>query len=68
MHGEGHRLVADPITAFSGPEAEIDIFKPDRAEAFVEAAQAGPGLAPDQQEGAGGLFRIAGLRHVHRCV
>ena len=52
-------MVADPITAFSGPEAEIDIFKPDRAKAFVEAPQAGPSLAPDEQEGASGLLGIA---------
>jgi hypothetical protein len=61
MHGEGQRFVADPITAFPDPETEIDIFKPDRAEAFVEAAEAGPGLAPNEQKGAGGLFGIAGL-------
>src|SRR5271157_3790664 len=65
MHGEGQRLVADPITALFDPDAEINIFKPDRAEALVEAAQAGPGLAPDEQEGAGGLFGIAGLGQVH---
>lgn len=65
MHGEGQRFVANPIAAFPDPDAKIDIFKPDRAEAFVEAAHAGPSVAPDKQEGAGGLFGIAGPSQVH---
>ncbi len=64
MHGEDHRFVADPVSGIPDPDAEINIFKPDRMEALVEAAEAGPGGAPDQQEGAGGLLGIAGLGQV----
>jgi len=65
VHGEGQRFVADPITGFPDPDAEINIFKPNRAKAFVEAPQAGPSLAPDEQEGAGGLLGIAGFGQIY---
>ena len=64
MHGEDHRFVADPVAGVLDPDAEINIFKPDRPEALVEAAEAGPGSAPDQQESTGGLLGIAGLGQI----
>jgi len=46
------------------PQTEIDIFKPEREEAHVEASAALKAGAPDQKTCAGGLLHLGGVRVV----
>src|SRR3954452_12690353 len=46
----------DPITGLAQTSAEVDVFKPDRVKAFIEAANRSPCFPPDHKKGAGGLI------------
>lgn len=58
MHGNGQWLVANSEAGFHYAQAEINVLKPDRSEAFIEAPNSAPSLFANEQKCAGGLLDV----------
>ena len=64
MSGQDLRQISCPVSQIQRTPAEIDIFKPNRMKAGIEAIELLPKIAAEQDEGPSRLFHVSGLGEV----